>query len=73
MEAVVESGRRFGVLSGCRHAFCLDCIRKWRGRLDLPKETLRACPMCREPSFYVVPCGAYAVACCLGAVALPCV
>ena len=47
-----------GLLSGCDHTFCLDCIRVWRARLDLPRETVRACPMCREESFLVVPSGA---------------
>jgi len=51
-----EPGRRFGLLTSCTHAFCLDCIRQWRGRIDLPVETTRRCPVCRTLSFYVVPC-----------------
>jgi E3 ubiquitin-protein ligase makorin len=48
--------RRFGLLSGCPHAFCLACIRDWRdggtardaaehtaGKL----EQARKCPVCR--------------------------
>ena len=26
--------RKFGLLSGCSHAFCLGCIRSWRQKLD---------------------------------------
>lgn len=49
-------GRRFGLLTGCAHAFCLDCIRQWRGRIDLPKETVRNCPLCRRVSYFIIPC-----------------
>ena len=48
--------RRFGLLTACAHAFCLDCIRGWRARLDLPPETVRSCPVCRRISFCVIPC-----------------
>ncbi|RYG54592.1 hypothetical protein EON66_06935 [archaeon] len=54
-----ESGRRFGLLTGCSHAFCLDCIRTWRARIDMPPETVRACPICRKLSFFIVPCDRY--------------
>lgn len=26
----MEKDRRFGILSSCKHAFCLSCIRSWR-------------------------------------------
>ena len=48
--------RRFGLLTACAHAFCIDCIRGWRARIDLPRETVRSCPVCRRTSFCVVPC-----------------
>ena len=48
-------GRRFGLLTGCTHGFCLECIREWRGRTDMPAATVRSCPLCRVLSFYVVP------------------
>jgi hypothetical protein len=51
--------KRFGLLTGCSHAYCLDCIRQWRGRIDLPKETVRSCPLCRVTSYFVVPCDRY--------------
>lgn len=28
------SDRRFGLLEGCAHAFCLPCIRSWRGQAN---------------------------------------
>jgi E3 ubiquitin-protein ligase makorin len=49
-------GAKFGLLTGCTHPFCLGCIRTWRARLDVPKETSRACPLCRAHSHFVVPC-----------------
>lgn len=57
LEVVVEgaAGRRFGLLTGCAHAFCLDCIRAWRARIDLPAATVRSCPVCRKLSYYVIP------------------
>lgn len=49
-------GAKFGLLSGCAHSFCLECIRKWRSRRDVPVETARGCPVCRARSHLVVPC-----------------
>lgn len=58
MECVVnkmnKSDRRFGILADCEHCFCLNCIRKWRGSTKANK-TIRACPICRVVSFYVIP------------------
>ncbi|GBG34640.1 E3 ubiquitin-protein ligase makorin-1 [Hondaea fermentalgiana] len=51
---------RFGILTGCDHAFCLSCIKNWRStevsKGDDRKELVRRCPLCREPSYFVVPC-----------------
>ena len=56
LERVVEiPGRRFGLLTHCKHAFCLPCIREWRARIDLPPATVRSCPLCRTLSFFVIP------------------
>jgi E3 ubiquitin-protein ligase makorin len=55
-EVLSEPGRRFGLLTSCAHPFCLECIRSWRARIDLPRETVRACPVCRKPSYFVIPC-----------------
>jgi E3 ubiquitin-protein ligase makorin len=49
------SDRRFGILSHCDHCFCLGCIRKWRGSTHARKITIRACPLCRTVSHFVIP------------------
>ena len=60
LENVTDAvGRRFGLLTGCAHAFCLECIREWRARIDLPASTVRACPLCRRLSYYVIPSDRY--------------
>ncbi|VFR02359.1 unnamed protein product [Cuscuta campestris] len=51
--------RKFGILSECDHPFCISCIRNWRGSsptsgLDV-NSALRACPICRKLSYFVVP------------------
>eukprot|EP00743_Colponemidia_sp_Colp-15_P005153 GILK01005547.1.p1 GENE.GILK01005547.1~~GILK01005547.1.p1 ORF type:complete len:663 (-),score=43.21 GILK01005547.1:161-2149(-) len=55
-ERILENNRRFGLLNACEHAFCLECIRSWRGSNDLQKDTVRACPLCRAESHFVIPC-----------------
>jgi E3 ubiquitin-protein ligase makorin len=47
------SERRFGLLEGCLHAFCLSCIRNWRTAAG--QAETRSCPLCRARSYYVVP------------------
>nr|QEX51212.1 E3 ubiquitin-protein ligase makorin isoform X1 [Cymbidium ensifolium] len=51
--------RKFGLLSECDHPFCISCIRNWRSNcpsigMDV-NSTLRACPMCRKLSYFVIP------------------
>ncbi|KAG5186067.1 hypothetical protein JKP88DRAFT_262539 [Tribonema minus] len=46
---------RFGVLTGCDHAFCLECIRNWRAVGVREQAAVRACPLCRAPSHFIVP------------------
>ncbi|KAG5539044.1 hypothetical protein RHGRI_019558 [Rhododendron griersonianum] len=53
------SERKFGLLSECDHPFCISCIRNWRGSspasgMDV-NSTLRACPICRKVSYFVIP------------------
>ncbi|VDK44634.1 unnamed protein product [Anisakis simplex] len=57
MESIRERDARFGILEGCRHCFCLECIRKWRRNQseDFEKETVRSCPECRTHSDFVIP------------------
>ena len=53
----METCGRFGLLSHCSHEFCLPCIRSWRGTSsENKKELVRACPLCRVDSFFVIPC-----------------
>jgi len=60
--------RRFGLLSGCIHPFCLACIRDWRDggtARDASEHTAgaseqaRKCPVCREVSYFITPCTAW--------------
>ncbi|KAK9682995.1 hypothetical protein RND81_10G111400 [Saponaria officinalis] len=51
--------RKFGLLSECDHPFCISCIRVWRSSspssgMDV-NSTLRACPICRKLSYFVIP------------------
>lgn len=51
--------RKFGLLSECDHPFCVSCIRNWRSSsptsgMDV-NSALRACPVCRKLSYFVVP------------------
>ncbi|KAL6981679.1 RING-type E3 ubiquitin transferase [Sarracenia purpurea var. burkii] len=51
--------RKFGLLSECDHPFCVSCIRNWRSSspasgMDV-NSTLRACPICRKVSYFVIP------------------
>ncbi|KAG0600359.1 hypothetical protein M758_11G027200 [Ceratodon purpureus] len=53
------SERKFGLMSGCDHPFCVGCIRGWRSGSHAPgmdiNTVVRACPVCRVPTHYVVP------------------
>ncbi|KAM5292834.1 E3 ubiquitin-protein ligase makorin-3 [Ctenodactylus gundi] len=59
MEVVHEkaepSERRFGILYGCNHAFCLTCIRTWRSATQFENRISKSCPQCRVSSSFVVP------------------
>ncbi|KAE8893731.1 hypothetical protein PF003_g22395 [Phytophthora fragariae] len=54
-ENILAKGERFGLLSGCSHAFCLSCLRNWRGTAEQPKQTVRQCPVCRVETNFVIP------------------
>lgn len=56
-EKILANGKRFGILTDCNHAFCLECIRKWRGKYmkNVDKELFRLCPTCRVESYFVIP------------------
>lgn len=57
LEKVLASGKKFGVMDGCDHSFCLDCIRGWRATYDkrTGKHHFRTCPICRRNSYIVIP------------------
>lgn len=52
-------GGRYGLLSGCDHPFCLDCVRQWRSADDGSESSSssvhKTCPLCRVKSHYVIP------------------
>lgn len=39
-DSIVETGKRFGLLTQCDHPFCIDCIRKWRAQTSIPREVV---------------------------------
>jgi len=54
------SDKLYGILSHCNCVFCLSCIREWRSdgatrNPGMAGSTVRQCPLCRVPSFFVVP------------------
>ena len=58
LQSVLAEGRRFGLLPRCAHVFCLDCITAWRNRSgtkQVSRESARLCPICRIPSFFIIP------------------
>lgn len=65
-----RAARRFGILTNCRHCFCLTCFRQWRGQArpddadalastdaGWDKRFVRQCPECRVSSEFVIPYG----------------
>ena len=57
LEPVLAKGKQFGVLDGCDHTFCLQCIREWRATYDkkTSKHHYRTCTICRKNSYLVIP------------------
>ncbi len=51
--------RKFGLMSGSDHPFCVGCIRGWRSGSHAPgmdiDTVVRACPVCRVASHFIVP------------------
>lgn len=61
-ERPVAMKRKFGLLQNCDHAFCLSCIREWRGQDSVShfgREAVRVCPVCRVESYLVIPSDTY--------------
>jgi len=56
-DSIKKRGEKFGMLENCDHTFCLSCIRSWRKqREQQDRVNLRMCPVCRNESFFVIPC-----------------
>jgi len=55
-QLTLKLNRKFGLLISCNHSFCLQCIREWRGSSEHSRERVRACPICKVVSHYVIPC-----------------
>jgi len=62
-EDIKKSEKRFGLLAGCDHVFCNECLMNWRTArspaITAPSATAtanrRCCPICRKHSDYVIP------------------
>ena len=55
----------FGLLEGCDHAFCIECINQWRNEAKAARstddlESKRGCPLCRCHSDFIIPSYKYA-------------
>ncbi|XP_072419389.1 makorin, ring finger protein, 4 isoform X1 [Chiloscyllium punctatum] len=59
MEKVYEKApardRCFAILPDCNHAFCVSCIKKWRGSKGFTNNVIKACPECRVVASYFIP------------------
>ncbi|KAF8074821.1 hypothetical protein FPV67DRAFT_1605454 [Lyophyllum atratum] len=47
----------YGLLGGCSHIFCIECIRQWRDPIGKNGEVgnTKKCPMCRADCRYIIP------------------
>ena len=56
-ESILSHSKRFGLLLGCNHSFCLSCIREWRqnDQEQFEKYAVRKCPICRIPTYFIIP------------------
>lgn len=63
----MESPTKFGLLSGCDHVFCFECLMEWRSsstggseEIENKKALVKVCPICRKHSDYVLSSFTYA-------------
>ncbi|KAG6919532.1 hypothetical protein DXG01_005122 [Tephrocybe rancida] len=52
-----EKPSLYGLLGGCNHIFCIECIRKWRDPAGKGGDVtnIKKCPMCRAACRYIIP------------------
>lgn len=56
----MEKPQTYGLLTGCGHIFCLQCIRQWREPQGKSSDmvmsgVIKRCPYCRSPSRFITP------------------
>lgn len=56
----LETPVTYGLLAGCSHIFCVQCIREWRDPHGKSVDVVfsgvtKKCPLCRSPSQFVTP------------------
>ena len=61
LEPILARRGRFGLLEGCEHVFCDECLRQWRATHAQRPDVARACPECRAPSHFVIPSSMYVI------------
>jgi len=65
LDIVAEKGRKFGLMTGCDHSFCLPCILEWRNKskdVTNASTMVKSCPTCRQESLFIIPSAVF----CLG-------
>ncbi|KZV98783.1 hypothetical protein EXIGLDRAFT_831997 [Exidia glandulosa HHB12029] len=60
----LDKPEEYGVLEGCNHVFCKDCIHGWRDSQGKSVDVIisqmnKTCPSCRQRSRFVIPCNRF--------------
>jgi hypothetical protein len=56
---VLQTNKRFGLLSHCNHVFCLNCIKTYRMDTTIEITNRLKCPYCRIKSTWLLPSNFY--------------